>query len=413
MSGRSVGPTCCAHLQTNGVEGMDEALTLLAIGALFLASIAIDALGRRVHVPRVTLLVLLGVAIGPPGLDLLPTALAGTDDAVAPTALTMVAFLLGGRLKPDTLRAHGREIMALSVAVVLTSAVIVGAGIWLLTGDSVLALMLAGLAAATDPAATHEVIRSVGTKGRFATNLLGIVAIDDAWGILLFSLLLLLAEVVMGGSTPEPFFRALVELGGSVALGAAIGLPAAYLTGRLRPGEPTLMEALGLVFLCTGLSLYLGLPFLLTGMVCGIVIVHFARHHDRPFHEIERIEWPFMLLLFVMAGASLDPGSLGGLGLAGAAYVLLRAGSRILGGWIGGAIAGLPGREGRLAGLALMPQAGVAIGMALIAGEHFPDKAETILAVTIASTVVFEAIGPLITVIALKQAARRPHREGE
>jgi Kef-type K+ transport system membrane component KefB len=390
---------------------MDEALTLMAIGALFLASIAVDAVGRRAHVPRVTLLVLLGVAIGPPGLNLLPTALAGTDDAVAPVALTMVAFLLGGQLKPATLRRHGHEIMALSLGVVLTSVVIVGMGLWLLTGDPVLALMMAGIAAATDPAAMHEVIRSIGAKGRFATNLLGIVAIDDAWGILLFSLLLLVAEVALGGPTPEPFLLAMAELGGSIALGAAIGLPAAYLTGRLKPGEPTLMEALGLVFLCTGLSLYLGLPFLLTGMVCGIVIVHFARHHDRPFHEIERIEWPFMLLLFVMAGASLDPGSLGGLGLAGAAYILLRAGSRILGGWIGGAIAGLPGREGRLTGLALMPQAGVAIGMALLAGERFPDKAETILAVTIASTVVFEVIGPMITLFALKRVARSPRRE--
>ncbi|MDH5530460.1 MAG: cation:proton antiporter [Paracoccaceae bacterium] len=390
---------------------MDKELTLIAIGSLFLASIAVDAVGRRAHVPRVTLLVLLGVAIGPPGLDLLPTALAGTDDAVAPVALTMVAFLLGGQLKPATLRRHGHEIMALSLGVVLTSVVIVGMALWLLTGDPVLALMMAGIAAATDPAAMHEVTRSISAKGRFATNLLGIVAIDDAWGILLFSLLLLVAEVALGGPTPEPFLLAMAELGGSIALGAAIGLPAAYLTGRLKPGEPTLMEALGLVFLCTGLSLYLGLPFLLTGMVCGIVIVHFARHHDRPFHEIERIEWPFMLLLFVMAGASLDPGSLGGLGLAGAAYILLRAGSRILGGWIGGAIAGLPGREGRLTGLALMPQAGVAIGMALLAGERFPDKAETILAVTIASTVVFEVIGPMITLFALKRVARSPRRE--
>lgn len=390
---------------------MGEALTVLAIGALFLASIGIDALERRAHVPRVSLLILLGVAIGPPGLDLLPTALAGTDDAVAPTALTMVAFLLGGRLKPETLHAHGREILTLSLAVVLTSAAFVGVGLWLLSGDPVLALMLAGLAVATDPAATHEVIRSVGAKGRFATNILGIVAIDDAWGILLFSLLILIADLTMGGPTPGPLFQTLVDLGGSIALGAAIGLPAAYLTGRLKPGEPTLMEALGLVFLCTGLSLYLGLSFLLTGMVCGTVIAHFARHHDRPFHEIERIEWPFMLLLFVMAGASLDPTSLGGLGLAGAAYIGLRALSRVTGGWIGGAIAGLPAREGWLSGLALMPQAGVAIGMALIAGERFPERAEVILGITIASTVVFEVVGPLITVIALKRAAQPPHRE--
>ena len=75
----------------------------------------------------------------------------------------------------------------------------------------------------------------------------------------------------------------------------------AYLTGRIKPGEPTLIEAVGLVFLCAGLALYFGFSFLLTGMVCGAIIVNLARHHERPFFEIERIEWPFMLLFFVMA----------------------------------------------------------------------------------------------------------------
>lgn len=112
---------------------MTAATTLIAIGVLFLAGIAVDAVGRRTHVPRVTLLVLLGVVAGPPGLDLLPPALAGTDDAFAPVALTMVAFLLGGQLRPATLRAHGREILALSLSVVTASALVVGSGLWLVT----------------------------------------------------------------------------------------------------------------------------------------------------------------------------------------------------------------------------------------------------------------------------------------
>ncbi|MDW4551178.1 cation:proton antiporter [Defluviimonas sp. D31] len=387
---------------------MTGAATLIAIGVLFLAGIAVDAFGRRAHVPRVTLLVLLGVVAGPPVLDLLPPALARTDDMVAPVALTMVAFLLGGQLKPSTLSEHGREILSLSLTVVAVSALVVGCGVFLVTGDPVLSLLLAGLSAATDPAATRDVVRSAGAQGRFATNILGIVAVDDAWGIILFSLMLAAAGIVAGGVEIEPVLHGLTELAGATALGLAVGLPAAYLTGRIKPGEPTLMEALGIVFLCTGLARYFGLPYLLTGMVCGLVIVHFARHHDRPFHEIERIEWPFMLLLFVMAGAALDPGVLARFGLAGSAYVGFRAVARILGGWAGGSLARLPAREGRLTGLALMPQAGVAIGMALVAGERFPALAEPVLGITIASTVAFEVLGPVLTQYALSEAGRAP-----
>ena len=133
------------------------------------------------------------------------------------------------------------------------------------------------------------------------------------------------------------------------------------------------------------------------------MIVNLATHHDQPFHEIERIEWPFMLLFFVIAGGSFQYKHLTTLGLVVGAYVGLRFISRLLGGWIGGRLVGLPGGESRLTGLALMPQAGVAIGMALVASERFPEFSEAIVAVTIASTIIFELIGPLMTQFALSR----------
>jgi Kef-type K+ transport system membrane component KefB len=381
---------------------------LTAIGVLFLAGLALDRLGHIVHVPRVTLLILLGVAVGPSGFDLLPSLTGGAPEMLAPTALTMVAFLLGGTLHRGTMVAHGREIVIVSLTVVVVSAATVAFGLKALGVPLAFALLLGGLSCATDPAATRDVVGQSGQSSRFTTNLLGIVAIDDAWGLLVFSLLLTVAGVVVGGDTSDAMRHGLWESGGAVLLGAAIGLPGAWLTGRIRPGEPTLIEALGLVFLCAGLALWLQVSFLLTGMVAGAVIVNLARHHDRPFHEIKQIEWPFMLLFFVMAGASLETGHLTTLGLTGAAYVLLRGLARVLGGWAGGRLAGLPGRESRLTGLALMPQAGVAIGMALVAAERFPAYGEPLLALTIASTIVFEVAGPVLTQIALARIGQTP-----
>lgn len=388
---------------------MDPAPLMITVGVLFLAALALDTIGRIVHVPRVTLLILLGAALGPPGLDVLPEVLANGDETFAAMALTMVAFLLGGSLERSSLKIHGREILAISLSVVAISALLVGATLIFIGTPVVVALALAGISAATDPAATRDVVRQSGRKGRFAKNLLGIVAIDDAWGLLSFSLLLTVAGFAAGGEGPADAIRiGLWEAGGGLLLGAAIGLPAAYLTGRLKRGEPSLLEALGIVLICSGTALYLEVSYLLAGMAAGAIVVNLAKHHHYPFHEIERIEWPFVLLFFIMAGALLDFGLLASFGWIGAVYVVARLGARVIGGWFGARMSGLGGREGLLMGLALTPQAGVAIGMALVTADRFPDHGAQIIAITIATTIVFEMIGPLLTQFALAHGSDEP-----
>lgn len=387
---------------------MDNAEVLVAIGILFLAGLLLDKLGRIVHVPRVTMLILLGAVLGPPVMDLLPHSINESNELYAPTALTMVAFLLGGTLNPETLKAHGREIVIISLTLVAVSVVVVATGLWLIGLPVGVAVLLGGLSSATDPAATRDVVTQTGAKGRFPSNLLGIVAIDDAWGLLAFSIALTLTGILMDQNAILALFHGIREVGGAVLLGLAIGLPAAFLTGRIKPGEPTLIEAVGLVFLCSGLALYFGFSFLLTGMVCGATIINLASHHERPFTEIERIEWPFMLLFFVMAGASLKTANLATVGYICVAYFFLRVFARLLGGWLGGRLAGLPNGESRMTGLGLMPQAGVAIGMALVASERFPQFGEDLLAVAVATTIAFEIVGPFLTQIALRHVRSAP-----
>jgi len=111
-----------------------------------------------------------------------------------------------------------------------------------------------------------------------------------------------------------------------------------------------------------------------------------------------------MILFFILAGASLDVGALHNVGLIGLGYVVLRILSRIIGGWIGAVIGGAPREQRPWFGIALLPQAGVALGTALIAAEEFPTYAEAILTITISTTVVFELFGPSGTLLALRKA---------
>ncbi len=378
---------------------------LISLGAIFLAGLVFDAVGRRTRLPRVTLLLVFGFAVGPAGLDLLPDITARWFPAVAEIALVMIGFLLGGELTRRALRERGLQVLVVSVTVVAVTFVIVGLGMMAIGAQAPVALLLAAIATATAPAATMDVVHSSGRGTPFSHFLTAVVALDDAWGLIVFSFAFALGLLIQGDGASTVALHALWELAGALGLGVALGIPMAYLTGRIEPGEPTLFEALGLVFLCGGLALWLEVSFLLAAMTLGATVANLARHHTRPFHAIEGIEWPFMILFFVLAGAALDVSALGHAGTWLVAYLLLRVVGRLAGGWLAG---WLPPRDAtvrRWMGLALLPQAGVALGMALVASQRLPEVGAAILPVVVASTVVFELFGPLATRFALERAS--------
>ena len=382
---------------------MSQSTGFIVLGLLFLLGLVADMVGHKTRLPRVTLLLILGVAMGRPGFDLIPDAALESFGWLSTLALSMVAFLMGGSLEGAKLKAYGRDILAVSLAVVIASVVLISVPLILFGVQPELALVLGALACATDPAATRETISPEDREQPFAGKLEGIVAIDDAWGLIVFGLAIVVAKGLSGPTDWAILLEALREIGGAIVLGMAIGFPAAYLSGRIQAGEPLRTEALGIVFLSSGLAMYFEVSFLLAAMTMGVVITNTARHHRFAFDEIEGFRWPFMLLFFLLAGASLDTSAFLNLGALGVAYVVLRTASRVLGGWLGGAVAGSPAVERRWFGPALLSQAGVAIGMALVAAHEFPAFAETILTLTIGATVVFEIIGPLGVMIALRR----------
>jgi Kef-type K+ transport system membrane component KefB len=239
---------------------------------------------------------------------------------------------------------------------------------------------------------------------------LGIVAIDDVWGLTLCGLVVPLVTWMAGDGGGSAFAAAaLRELGGGVALGVALGVPMAYLTGRLKAGEPTRLEALGFVLLCGGLATWLDASYLLAAVVMGATVANLARHHERAFHEIENIDAPFLVIFFVLAGASLELDALAQAGaLAATAYVLLRVVGRMAGAVLGVRLLPAPAVMGHWMGLALMPQAGVALGLALAVSERFPELGADILPLVIVATTFFEIVGPVLTRLALSRAGDVP-----
>ena len=387
---------------------MEAAQFLVGVGVILLVSLLLDNVGRRTGLPRVTLLVLVGVLAGPSGFGVIPQAVRDATDLIAVIALTMVAFLLGNELSWQKLQRHGSQILTVSLSVVLATAACVTIGLLALGAPPALALLLGAISTATAPAATQDVVAETGAKGDFRDLLLGLVAIDDVWGLVLFSMAIAFAAFALHQDGTSAWLILFSDLGGAVALGVAIGIPAAYLTGRLKPGRPSQLEAVGFVFLCAGLSLWLETSYLLAGTIAGALTANLATHHQYAFREIEHFEWPFLTIFFVLAGAHLDFSYIWSAGLLGAGYVGFRFAGRMLGGWAGGVLSHLPRSHRNWIGAALMPQAGVAIGMALIAAREFPEMGPSILAIALSGTVIFELVGPLLTRIALRRTEATP-----
>ena len=379
--------------------------TMIILGVLFLLGLATDLLGRRTRLPRVTLLLIFGFVIGPSGLKFLMPEEQPWFPIITNMALVMVGFLLGEKMTLTNMRQFGKLVFWFSLAEVAATALLALAGLLLVGVQTEIALLLAGIATATAPAATSDVVHEMKAEGPFSTTLLGIVALDDAWGLIVFSLMLTSVQIMSGqGESLVPLLKGAWELGGSVLVGITLGIPMAYLTGRVKPGEPTLVEALGLVLLCGGLAIWLEVSFLLASMCLGSVVANLARHHMRPFHAIEDIEWPFMVLFFMFSGASLRTREFSRIGLTWGVYILLRILGRLTGSMLGGVLSKAESKFTRWMGLALMPQAGVALGMALLVTQRRPDLGVTIMPVVIASTIFFEITGPILTRLALSHA---------
>lgn len=382
---------------------------ILILGPLLLTGWFAHVAGEKTGIPRVTVLLIIGVLAGPDVLDLIPDKVSDWFDQVTHLALAMVGFLLGERFLGRELKRSGRKVLIISIGEVLAAAGAVFLATQLIGLDPVMGLLLAAMAPASAPAATLDVIEEKSANGPLTRTVLGVVAIDDAWGVILFSLLLVAAQTLQSDAAPLSWMVSAVwEVVGGIVLGVVLGIPMAWMTGRTREGEPTLLEASGFVLLCGGLALWLNLSYLLACMALGATVANRAKHYTRPFSDIKGAKEPFMVMFFLLAGFKMDIDMLPTLGVIGLVYIVSRSVGLIGGGALASSVAGADEVVRRHVGWCLLSQAGVALGLALLVAERFPDIGSKILPLVIGSTVIFELLGPVFVRWRLKKAGEIP-----
>jgi len=270
--------------------------------------------------------------------------------------------------------------------------------------------MLGAIAVATDPATTVMVSQEYRAKGSFTDTLLGVVAVDDAWALIIFGLSLSVAKSFVNGNGSfmhivQDLFRAFLEIAGSFALGGIIALLFNKLAYFINTTKERLIYTFGFLSLIIGLSISFNFSVLLSCMFFGAVLANINKESFQFFDSLREIDTPLYLIFFVLAGASLNINILGTAVALTLIFIIFRTIGKAAGAFAGAKLVGASAPIERYMGLALIPQAGVALACALITkhaiGGQWGDR---ILTITIASTVIFELIGPWATKFSLAKA---------
>ncbi|MBR7041177.1 MAG: cation:proton antiporter [Clostridia bacterium] len=384
--------------------------SLIIIGIMMLAGLVLSRAAKLVKLPNVTAFLVAGLLIGPCVGGVVSKANAASLGIVSEAALGFIAYSIGGEFRLSYLKEIGKAPLTITLCQGLSTALCVDAGLILFGVDTPLSLILGAIALATAPAATLMVVRQYKADGPVTRMLLPVVAMDDALGLIVFSVSASVAEGMLGGqiSVKSMLLTPLIEIFGSIALGAVLGIILAYGARFFQSRGNRLALSIALVFLGVGLCDLLGLSSLLVCMMIGAMMVNMSQQRDVLMEQCDRFTPPLFLLFFVLSGAQLDLGVLPQVGLIGVAYLLLRS----LGKWGGtflGAVSVKADKHIRhYLGLTLLPQAGVAIGMASLVSARFPSLASQVNTIVLAGVLVFELVGPVITKIALRKAGEIP-----
>jgi Kef-type K+ transport system membrane component KefB len=389
---------------------------LTIIGLIISVSFLGSKIFQRLGIPQVVGFIVIGVALGPSLVNIVPPELSEELTFVSQIALGLIGFDMGSHLLLNELRKLGRSIIFILLFEAFGAFALVTAGVYAITQSWYTALIFGAVSSATAPAATVDVLAEYDARGPLTTTLLAVVGLDDALSLLLFSIIAALTECMMAQSGVPSLLAMvglpLIEIGGSLVLGVAMGILLDFIMHRMKRRHDAMAISIGFVFVCVGLSQAFGFSLILTTMVMGAVVVNrYPEHGQHIRFTIEQAGPVIYVLFFTLVGARFQIGLLPTMGLLGIAYVLLRSSGKFVGAWVGGNLGGAEPAVRDNLGLGLLSQAGVAIGLALSSSDRFCVFGEEgellgslVLNVITATTFVVQIVGPIGVKFAISRA---------
>jgi len=407
---------CCGVL----IDAIPQLNILFLLGLAVFGGTIGGRLFQKMRIPQVVGYMAIGIFLGVSGLRVIDEAAIHALQPFNYFALSLIGFIIGGELKKSVLVRYGRQFVTVllmeGIMAFIFVAVFVGFVGTALFGNARLAwalgLLLGAIASATAPAATAEVLREYRTRGPLTRTILGIVALDDGLALILFAIASSLAGSLLGNTHEgalRVFIHPLYEIGMSVLVGAVPGFVLSRLLRKYSERERLLALCVGAVLLVCGIAMTIHVDMLLAAMTLGVVITNTVSEKGKDiFKLLEGFTPPISVLFFVLVGAKLNIKfmSLPVLFL-GLAYLFGRSFGKMAGARWGAVLAKAPASVRRNLPLCLFSQAGVAIGLSILASHYFPGEMGHMIVIIVTATVfVLEIAGPHCVKIAV-------HRAGE
>ncbi len=369
---------------------------LVSLSVILFAGFLVTRVTKFFNLPNVSGFIIAGILIGPYAGRLIPKEVIDGMDFVSDIALAFIAFGVGRFFRVSALKKTGKKVVIITLLESLTAGVLVSLMLrYVFHVSWTFALVTGAIATATAPASTLMTIRQYHARGEFVDILLQVVAMDDVVALLAFSVASSVAQAGQGGamSWPDVYVPVLCNLAG-ILLGLAGGF---FLKRLLEPGrskDNRLILPVAMLLGLSGLCSAMDISPLLSCMAFGGAFINLTSD-KKLFHQIDRFTPPILSCFFILSGMRLDVGALRTAGVIGVAYFLVRIVGKYLGAYLGCAFCKTDWKVKRYLGVALIPQAGVSIGLAVLGQRLLPEAMGNLLStIILSSSVLYELVGP-------------------
>lgn len=383
---------------------------LFYLAVILFAGMFTAKLLSKFKLPNVTGYLIAGLIIGPSILGIIPKEGADKLSIISEAALSFIAYSIGSEFNIENLKKLGKGILTVTVFQAYTTLLLVDLVLIFIFKQPVpFSLLLGAIATATAPAATLMVIRQYKAKGPLVNTLLPVVAIDDALGIIAFGISATIAKALVSNtkniSVTKIIFMPLLEIFLALLIGFLMGILLTYLAKRVKGEDSLLCLVITILFATAGIAISFELSSLLACMMVGATLTNLDPNNKKAFNTADKFTPPILISFFTIAGVQLELSVLKDVGIIGIVYVVVRVIGKMFGAYLGAKLAKLSSVVQRYLGFTLIPQAGVAIGLSMIAENILPSpygtQARTIV---LAATIIYELVGPMITKQALIKA---------
>ena len=400
----------------------------LSLSVALLAGLLLSRLAKKVQLPAVTAYLVAGVLIGPfvlgrigiPGIGITGEQIEGFG-LISDLALGFIAFSMGSEFRIAQLKKIGKQATFIGVFQALFTTVIVDValiGLHLIIPDKFsidAAIVLGAVATATAPAATLMVVKQYKAKGPVTDILLPVVALDDAVGLVVFAISFGIARSLGTGAVnvTSVILEPVLEVILSLLLGFVMGLLFTLCEKYFHSRSKRMAVSVTFVMMTVAISsmsfeigsIHIGFSSLLACMMLGTVFCNICEVSEELMERADRWTTPVLILFFVISGAELELSVFADVMviLIGAVYIVSRSLGKYFGAGISARLSKCDPNVVKYLGITLLPQAGVALGMAIKAIELGPEGA-IVRNITLFAVLVYEIVGPYLTKVALTKA---------